>query len=461
MSLIYNLTSPELSRGWALQPLCIISFQSQSNSSDFTCAWEKREYMTWLDYDDQNKGSEVRLPLETADWHDLNASGSQVEVGFFESPLQKDELPTSGIAIDENESHYNPDSEGKFELSYFPLFPIIPAEAPTDSLLQVEVLAPPHGAKSQLRTAGTFGFQMFTLCLTLPILLVPVLLCRQEPLSPVSVNVDANLIEYGDLDADLKPIGKGATCLVYPTSDGHHVLKVLYPFKRIGSEVKTHSSLDHANIVKLRKLVILRTEDRTAHALKMDRYDETLREHLRNKNLDLKSRIEILRQVLAGLSEIHSNGYIHRDLHSMNVLVRRCSNGHFNCAISDFGMSKELDAKEAEGEMLESSYGSGSIEMKHIRPPEDTFGYASDVFAFGVLMWEVLSQRDILQESENANNQPVSKYIATRLKRSRMHKEFKTVIRSCLAKEPSERPTTKELSDFLVQFQESNQIPVM
>ena len=98
-------------------------------------------------------------------------------------------------------------------------------------------------------------------------------------------------------------------------------------------------------------------------------------------------------QVLKGLETLHQNGIIHRDLKPENVLLDR----HGHVRLSDFGVSGMLNARMTVPNILKQA---GSLVGTHAYiPPEQRNSWRrfeatsarTDIFAFGVLMFELLS----------------------------------------------------------------------
>ena len=59
-----------------------------------------------------------------------------------------------------------------------------------------------------------------------------------------------------------------------------------------------------------------------------------------NERLDEVKQFNLIAQDVAnGMDYLHSNGLIHRDLTSKNVLLRKLQNGLFQSVISDFGFA--------------------------------------------------------------------------------------------------------------------------
>ncbi|KAF6371676.1 EPH receptor A5 [Rhinolophus ferrumequinum] len=96
--------------------------------------------------------------------------------------------------------------------------------------------------------------------------------------------------------------------------------------------------------------------------------------------------VGMLRGIAAGMKYLSDMGYVHRDLAARNILV----NSNLVCKVSDFGLSRVL---EDDPEAAYTTRG-GKIPIRWTAPEAIAFRKftsASDVWSYGIVMWEVVS----------------------------------------------------------------------
>uniref|UniRef100_A0A8C8A0F7 receptor protein-tyrosine kinase n=1 Tax=Oryzias sinensis TaxID=183150 RepID=A0A8C8A0F7_9TELE len=96
--------------------------------------------------------------------------------------------------------------------------------------------------------------------------------------------------------------------------------------------------------------------------------------------------VGMLRGIASGMRYLSDMGYVHRDLAARNILV----NGNLVCKVSDFGLSRVL---EDDPEAAYTTRG-GKIPIRWTAPEAIAyrkFTSASDVWSYGIVMWEVMS----------------------------------------------------------------------
>jgi serine/threonine protein kinase len=105
---------------------------------------------------------------------------------------------------------------------------------------------------------------------------------------------------------------------------------------------------------------------------------------------DLEPRLRILDQVSLALEQLHELNVVHRDIKPENVLLM----GDDTIRLADFGLAKALEPGADESSLTGMFSVLGTLEYM---APEQLAGSvaskASDVFAFGVMMFELLMGR--------------------------------------------------------------------
>ena len=146
-------------------------------------------------------------------------------------------------------------------------------------------------------------------------------------------------------------------------------------------------------------------------------------------------------QIIRGLEEIHASGIVHRDLKPGNVLLGRGG----ETKICDFGIA--LDGK-AFG-LTRPGMLMGSVPYLS---PEQLLGervdYRSDLFVFGILLYEMLGGAPPFSESHEGAPDTMlermqnGRYVPVRKRAPDTPRYLARLIRDCLQAKPARRPTT-------------------
>ncbi|XP_072913589.1 ephrin type-A receptor 7 isoform X4 [Hemitrygon akajei] len=150
-------------------------------------------------------------------------------------------------------------------------------------------------------------------------------------------------------------------------------------------EASIMGQFDHPNVVHLEgvvtrgKPIMIVIEYMENGAL-----DAFLRKH--DGQFTVIQLVGMMRGIAAGMRYLADMGYVHRDLAARNILV----NSNLVCKVSDFGLSRIV---EDDPEAVYTTTG-GKIPVRWTAPEAiqyRKFTSASDVWSYGIVMWEVMS----------------------------------------------------------------------
>uniref|UniRef100_A0A8C1P8E8 receptor protein-tyrosine kinase n=1 Tax=Cyprinus carpio TaxID=7962 RepID=A0A8C1P8E8_CYPCA len=189
--------------------------------------------------------------------------------------------------------------------------------------------------------------------------------------------------EFGEVcSGRLKMPGKREICVAIKTLKAGYTDKQRRDFL---SEASIMGQFDHPNIIRLEgvvtkcKPVMIITEYMENGSL-----DAFLRKN--DGRFTVIQLVGILRGIASGMKYLSDMSYVHRDLAARNILV----NSNLVCKVSDFGMSRVL---EEDPDAAYTTRG-GKIPIRWTAPEAITyrkFTSASDVWSYGIVMWEVMS----------------------------------------------------------------------
>ncbi|KAG7327416.1 hypothetical protein KOW79_009022 [Hemibagrus wyckioides] len=153
------------------------------------------------------------------------------------------------------------------------------------------------------------------------------------------------------------------------------------------SEASIMGQFDHPNIIRLEGVV---TKSRPVMILTEFMENGALDSFLRlnDGQFTVIQLVGMLRGIASGMKYLCDMNYVHRDLAARNILV----NSNLVCKVSDFGLSRFLE-DDPNDPTYTSSLG-GKIPIRWTAPEAIAyrkFTSASDVWSYGIVMWEVMS----------------------------------------------------------------------
>jgi eukaryotic-like serine/threonine-protein kinase len=252
-------------------------------------------------------------------------------------------------------------------------------------------------------------------------------------------------------------LGEGGMGEVYRATDsrlGREVaIKVLptafaanaQSMARFEREAQLLASLNHPGIASVFGL----EESNGIRGLVMELVEgPTLADRLRQGPVPIEEALTIAKQISEALEFAHEHGIIHRDLKPANVKVT--SDG--SVKLLDFGLAKAIEGDRAETDTSSSPTITMAVTLAGIilgtaayMSPEQARGKPvdrrTDIWAFGVLMFEMLSGQPLYA------GETTSDILARVIERepdldklpSRTPAPIRELIRKCLTKNPRQR----------------------
>src|SRR5580704_4147081 len=254
----------------------------------------------------------------------------------------------------------------------------------------------------------------------------------------------------------IAPLGAGGMGEVYRARDGtlkrEVAIKVLPEYwsrdperlRRFEQEARATAALNHPNIVSIFHVGQC---DGSPYIVTELLQGETLRDRLRKGPMRLREVLDHGVELARGLAAAHDAGIVHRDLKPDNIFVTK--DGRLK--ILDFGLAKLDPAKAAssDGETVTvqpQSHPGHVVGTVGYMSPEQVRGQAadarSDIFAVGVILYEMLTGKPAFRKSTSADTMsailnedpPAVSQIAPTVPPG-----LQRIVNRCLAKNPAQR----------------------
>jgi hypothetical protein len=243
-----------------------------------------------------------------------------------------------------------------------------------------------------------------------------------------------------------RELGRGGMASVYLARDlKHHrgvAIKVLKPGlslapARFLQEIEIAATLAHPHILPLYDSGAV---EEILYYVMPYVEGETLQERLaREPRLPIRDVCVITREIAEALDYAHSRNVVHRDIKPANVLLW---SGH--AVVTDFGIAKAVDIATIGGPLTSGGVALGT--PAYMAPEQaagdPTMDHRTDLFALGVLTYEMLAGRrpyqvdgeQIVATGETPLPAPLSEL------RNDTPPELAAVVTRCLSLSPQQRP---------------------
>ena len=240
-------------------------------------------------------------------------------------------------------------------------------------------------------------------------------------------------------------LGQGGYGVVYRAKQSavlrEVAIKVILPkyanspefIRRFESEAQVVARLEHPHIVPLYDYW---REPDSAYLVMRYLRGGSLRDKIDVQGqLDVDATGKVLEQVGSALTFAHRNGVVHRDVKADNILMDEDGNAY----LGDFGIAKEVgsDGGGGQGDIVGTP---AYLAPEQIRGGD--VGPHSDVYAFGIMLYEMLSGRRPFAELTLATlvykhlNEPLPMIDHDELN---LPPAFNSIIQKATAKDPEER----------------------
>jgi serine/threonine protein kinase len=256
----------------------------------------------------------------------------------------------------------------------------------------------------------------------------------------------------------LRPIGSGGAANVYlarePALQRLVAVKVLRPEvaadpvarQRFEREAQSAARISHANVTAIYRVGRLAGD---VPYMVMEYIDgRTVSDIVESGTaFEYPAARKLLSSVAAALCAAHDRGIVHRDVRPGNVFVE---NRTTRAVLGDFGIAALLESGAASAARLTAA-GIKLGETRYMSPEQirgEPVTEQSDVYAFGILAYEVLSGRgpyDAKGEAQMMVAHLQREPLKLRELRGDVDPATAALIERCLAKDPNRRPRAQEI----------------
>lgn len=170
---------------------------------------------------------------------------------------------------------------------------------------------------------------------------------------------------------------------------------------QLAGEVRNASEVSHPNVCKIFELHTVFTHAGEVDFITMEFLEgETLAARLKRGPMAEVEARTVVRQLAAGLAEAHRNHVIHGDFKSNNVILTKGPGGELRAVITDFGLARQRDS--AVGAKFDGPTGGTPGYMAPEIVRGEKASVASDIYALGVVMFEMLAGHRPDQTADDA-----------------------------------------------------------
>lgn len=171
-------------------------------------------------------------------------------------------------------------------------------------------------------------------------------------------------------------------------------------------------------------------------------------EGLSHKFWDATKKLICIFGIASGVQYLHHKKVIHRDLKIDNILMDK----DLNPKIGDFGLSKIFNTDLSQSLNMQSQNGLKGTPT-HMAPEiikNYEYSEASDVYAYSMIVYQIMSGRSPFEGIKNSYNLFVKISTGYRPQIEGVPDVYKELIEKCWSQDPKERPSFDEIVDELI-----------
>uniref|UniRef100_A0A2K5SF98 Protein tyrosine kinase 7 (inactive) n=1 Tax=Cebus imitator TaxID=2715852 RepID=A0A2K5SF98_CEBIM len=216
-------------------------------------------------------------------------------------------------------------------------------------------------------------------------------------------------------------------------------------------ELEMFGKLNHANVVRLLGLC----REAEPHYMVLEyvdlgdlkqflRISKSKDEKLKSQPLSTKQKVALCTQVALGMEHLSNNRFVHKDLAARNCLV----SAQRQVKVSALGLSKDVYNSEY------YHFRQAWVPLRWMSPEailEGDFSTKSDVWAFGVLMWEVFTHGEMPHDGQ-ADDEVLADLQAGKARLPQPEgcpSKLYRLMQRCWALSPKDRPSFSEIASAL------------
>eukprot|EP01117_Protostelium_nocturnum_P006910 TRINITY_DN247_c0_g1_i2.p1 TRINITY_DN247_c0_g1~~TRINITY_DN247_c0_g1_i2.p1 ORF type:complete len:293 (+),score=79.66 TRINITY_DN247_c0_g1_i2:949-1827(+) len=269
------------------------------------------------------------------------------------------------------------------------------------------------------------------------------------------IQLSENQIQLGSL------LGSGAYSQVYKGKYSANEVAVKQPLRghRLDRECSIMKRLHHPHLIQY--LGAYRNQNSEVCMVMEFMECGTLLDASRSGGQTDATYLSIAYQVASAMRYLEEMQIVHCDLSARNILLRPSDFAVFTAKISDFGMARsisEMSANPLPVNLLPVRWTSPEI-LEDVTKAT----YASDVWSFGVVLWEMFNNG--LIPYGDMDNEQVSrqvKKVGSSLvsSKSKWPEVVEEIAKSCFEVNPGNRPNFAKIASLLSVYEKQNAKPI-